>query len=66
METIRVVLGHFYSDTVESARQMANLFEEQGYEIAYENGTSTNFAVIQIIEQEIPEGRQDDYVDNEE
>lgn len=54
METIRFILGHFYSDTVESAQAMAALFEAQGFEVAYENGTTNNFAVIQIIQQEIP------------
>lgn len=63
METIRFILGHFYSDTVESARQIATLFESQGYEIAYENGTTNNFAVIQIIEQAIPEDSQGDIVE---
>lgn len=55
METIKVILGHFYSDTVESAHLIANLFESQGFEIAYENGTTNNFAVIQTVEHEIPE-----------
>lgn len=51
METIRFILGHFYSDTAESAQMIASLFESQGFEIAYENGTTNNFAVIQIIQQ---------------
>lgn len=51
---VKMVVGHFYSDTVEYANEMATLLQAQGYEIAYENGTISNFVVMKTVTIEEP------------
>ena len=44
---MKVVVGHFYSDSVENAEKVKDLFEDANYEIAFENESITNFVVIE-------------------
>lgn len=53
-ETIKMVIGHFYGDNTNTVNEIVNLFETNGYEVAFENGTTLNFSVIKEVEIELP------------
>lgn len=46
---MKVVIGHFYSDSVENTEKAKKLFEDAGYEIAFENDFKTSFVIIEEV-----------------
>ena len=63
---VKIVAGHFYADSVEKSNAIKDLFESNGYEIAYENGNIMNFAVISEEEVIINDNPVDPYIHEEE